>query len=129
MSHRKNPLHTLVSGGRPQVTGTGRAHAGGETTMQPNPESGEITRTQTHFACANPGHGGREPGGRSRPPQELFWFNENAGCWPSGFYCRKCLRDVLQVNPDGRTSLSEEAAREAGLRELIDEELRAAGLI
>ena len=97
--------------------------------MQQNPESEEITPTQAHFACANPGHGDGEPGDRSHPAGELFWFNENAGCWPSGFYCRKCLRDVLHVNPDGRTSLSEEAAREAGWRKLIDEELRAARLI
>ena len=101
--------------------------------MQPNPESKKIAPTQAHFACANPGHGDGETGSRSHPPGELFWFNENAGSWPSGFYCRKCLRDVLQVNPNGRTSLSEEAARETGreasLRKLIDKELHAAGLI
>ena len=97
--------------------------------MQLNTESGEIAPTRAHFACANPGHGDAKPGGRSHPPGELFWFNENKGNWPSGFYCRRCLRDVLQVDPDGRASLSEEAARDASRRKLIDKELRAAGLI
>ena len=97
--------------------------------MQPKPEYEEIARTQPHFACANPGHGPGEPGDRRHPPGELFWFNENKGNWPSGFYCRRCLRDVLQVDPDGRASLSEEAARDASRRKLIDKELRAAGLI
>ena len=97
--------------------------------MQPNPESDEITPTPAHFACANPGHGDGEPGGRPHPPEALFWFNENKGNWPSGFYCRKCLRDVLQVNPDCRTSLSQEADWEASRGKLIDKELRAAGLI
>ena len=63
------------------------------------------TETGKNHACANLGHQGRESGDQFHHSQDLFWFHENAKGWPSGFYCRKCLQDVLHVSPEGRTSL------------------------